>query len=310
MFRARTHSLCLVAAAACWGVAAVISKRAVDEIAPLTLLPIELAVSVAVLALGLAVTRQRVSWSPGLRRLASLGVLNPGLSYALSLAGLARITASVSVLLWAIEPLLILALAYLLLKERVSIPIVACAVAALLGVSLVVFKPGNDATAVGVLLTVGGVGACAIYTVLASKYLDESSPLSVVFVQQLVAFVFSLALLLVSLVVSSPISLTHVSRTGWLSAIAAGVLYYAAAFWFYVTGLKGVPASHAGLFINLVPVFGLSAGYIALHERLLARQWIGAVLIVTAVVAIVALQVRSPTPRTPSDRDAARPASS
>jgi hypothetical protein len=37
----------LVVAAACWGVATAISKRASDEIAPLTLLPIQLAMSVA-----------------------------------------------------------------------------------------------------------------------------------------------------------------------------------------------------------------------------------------------------------------------
>ena len=40
-----------------------------------------------------------------------LGVLNPGVSYALGLAGLARITASASALLWATEPILILLIA-------------------------------------------------------------------------------------------------------------------------------------------------------------------------------------------------------
>lgn len=92
--RAYSHSLSLVAAAACWGIAAVISKRAVDEIDPLTLLPIELAVSVTVLLFLAALTNEQSFWSPRLKRLGLLGVLNPGLSYALSLAGLARVTAS------------------------------------------------------------------------------------------------------------------------------------------------------------------------------------------------------------------------
>lgn len=49
---ARVHRFqwSLVVAAACWGGATVISKRAVEEIEPLTLLPLELRVSVAVLA--------------------------------------------------------------------------------------------------------------------------------------------------------------------------------------------------------------------------------------------------------------------
>lgn len=42
--------------------------------------------------------RTRLARSPGLLRLGALGVLNPGLAYALSLLGLAHITASLSVL--------------------------------------------------------------------------------------------------------------------------------------------------------------------------------------------------------------------
>ena len=141
--RVHRSQLSLVVAAACWGGATVISKRALDEIEPLTLLPLELTVSVAVLAFAVLVRRERVGWSSEMRRLSALGVLNPGLAYALSLAGLARVDASVSVLLWALEPVLILGSA------------------ALAGVVLVVFQPGH-ASAVGVTLTIAGVAACAV----------------------------------------------------------------------------------------------------------------------------------------------------
>jgi probable blue pigment (indigoidine) exporter len=288
--RAHSSSLSLIAAAACWGIAAVISKRAVDEIDPLTLLPIELAVSVTVLSVATAVTRQRVRWSPQVRRLGLLGVLNPGVSYALSLAGLAHLTASVSVLLWAIEPILILALAYLVLKERIAISTAVCAATALLGVGLVVFQPGNRATALGITLTVAGVGACAIYTVLSSKYLVDASTLGVVLVQQTAALGFALVLFAASFVFGNPNSITDVSGTAWASALAAGVLYYGLAFWFYVTGLKGMTAGRAGLFINLVPVFGIAVGYLALDERLLRRQWIGAAVIIASIVLMTIRQ--------------------
>ncbi len=290
VLRAHRYSLSLIAAAASWGTATVVSKRAVDEIEPLTLLPIELAVSVAVLAVAVRVTRERVGWSPELRRLGLLGVLNPGVSYALSLAGLARVSASMSVLLWGLEPLLILALAFWILKDRVSMPLAACAATALAGVVLVVFQPGSQATVAGVLLTVAGVAACAVYTVLSSKFIVEASSLSVVLVQQLSAFGFSLVLFVASVAVTDVRSLSGVSATGWSSAIGAGVLYYAVAFWFYVTGLRGVRPWFAGMFINLIPVFGLAASYVFLDERLTARQWVGGGLILAAVLMITRLQ--------------------
>jgi drug/metabolite transporter (DMT)-like permease len=300
--RAHRHALSLVAAAACWGIATVVSKRAVDEIAPLTLLPIELAVSVAILGLAVVVVRERISSSPELRRLGLLGVLNPGLAYALSLAGLARITASMSVLLWALEPLLILVFAYWVLTERVSLGTAACAATAIVGVGLVVFQAGNEATAAGVALTTAGVAACAVYTVLSSKYLAEASSLSVVLVQQVAALAFALVLLLGSLVVSEPRSLAHVSATAWASALVAGTLYYGVAFWFYISGLKGVRAGHAAIFLNLIPVFGLAASYVVLSERLVLRQWVGALVIIGAVITMTVLQGRVPVLAEPAGR--------
>ena len=55
------------------------------------------------------------------------------------------------------------------------------------------------------------------------------------------------------------------------------------AFWFYVTGLQRVPASTAGVFINLVPMFGLLASFLLLGERLTGRQLVGAIVIIVAV---------------------------
>ena len=46
---ARTAVAALVAAAGCWGTGTVVSKQVVDVIAPLTLLPVQLAVSCAFL---------------------------------------------------------------------------------------------------------------------------------------------------------------------------------------------------------------------------------------------------------------------
>ena len=87
---ARRHVLSLVLAAACWGIGTAVSKQAVAEIPPLTLLAAQLAVSLLFLA---PVARRRGErMPPGRdgRRLARLGLLNPGLAYALSLLGRIR----------------------------------------------------------------------------------------------------------------------------------------------------------------------------------------------------------------------------
>ncbi len=285
-------SVSLVAAAACWGTAAVISKRAVDEIDPLTLLPIELMVSVIVLAIVASVRHVRLGDVRHVRFTAALGVLNPGLSYALSLAGLARVTASTSVLLWAVEPVLIIAFAYLLFRQRVSRSLALFAGMALAGVVLIVFRGGGGVDMVGVVLTVAGVAACALYTVLSSR-LTLDNTVAVVTTQQAAALLFAVVLFAGTIPFGSPQSLGSVSAAGWISAVVAGALYYGVAFCFYLAGLKRVSPGYAGLFITLVPLFGVSVSAAFLGERLSERQWVGAAMIIVAITLAAALQART-----------------
>jgi hypothetical protein len=77
----------------------------------------------------------------------------------------------------------------------------------------------------------------------------------------------------------------------WVAAVGSGVLHYGLAFWFYLTGLRRVSTSVAGSFITLVPVFGVAAGYLA-GERLTGRQWVGAAVVIIAIVAVAVRQNR------------------
>ena len=131
----------LILAATCWGVGTVVSKAALVEFPPLTLLAVQLGASLVVLAVLLR--RQHTAVLTDLpTRLGRLGLLNPGLAYALSLVGLVTISASLSVLLWALEPLLIIALAAVVLRERVTPGFVALSLVAVAGMGLLLWDPG------------------------------------------------------------------------------------------------------------------------------------------------------------------------
>lgn len=279
------HALSLIAAAAAWGTATAIAKRAVNEIPPTTLLPIQLAASLMVLSPVVLLRQQAMVWSPELRRLGYLGVLNPGVSYALSLAGLVYITASMSALLWATEPVLIFGFAWWLLGDRIDRRLATAAAIALIGVVLVVFQDGNGGQPAGVVLTLAGVAACAIYTVATRKWITSESTIEVVAIQQAAGLAFAVVLAAVFAGFSG-FGLDGVSGAAWASALVSGVLYYGVAFWLYLAGLRHVPAAWAGLFLTLIPVFGVAAGYVILDERLTSRQWLGAVLIVATISAI------------------------
>jgi drug/metabolite transporter (DMT)-like permease len=291
---ARFAITALVAATACWGLGTVVSKQVVDDVAPLTLLPIQLAASSVLLLVITTVRREPVVLTSPVRRLAALGVLNPGVAYALGLVGLTTITASMSVSIWATEPVLIMILAALVLREHIS-PVLAFLVSvAVAGVLLVVYQPGVSGDLVGILFTITSVGFCAIYTIVTRRLLLDDASLNVVIAQQVAALGF--AVLLASFVELLGDNGWDASGLGVASLVAAGVsgvLYYGLGFWWYLTGLRLVPASYAASFLPLIPLFGLAGGYVT-GERLSPIQWIGTALVLTATLAIAARQASAP----------------
>jgi len=292
----RAAAFWLTLAAACWGIGTAFSKQAVAEIPPLTVLLLQLAVSLVFLTIVQRVERGDRELSRGSPRLARLGVLNPGLAYALSLVGLTTITVSLSVLLWALEPLLIVGLAAWLLRERLSPALLGLSAVAVGGIVLVVVDAGTGGQASGIVLTVAGVACCATYTVATRRWLPAApSTIRVVAGQQAYALGFAVILFVAATLLGGRSLPSEVSLPGWASVIVSGVLYYGLAYTFYLTGLRRVPASLASVVFYLIPVFGIAAGTV-LGERLEPRQWVGAAIVISAVALIAMQMARSPAP--------------
>jgi drug/metabolite transporter (DMT)-like permease len=282
--------LALIAASAAWGIGTVISKRAVEEIPPLTLLPIQLASSLAVMTVLLAANRLPLRDPTAPIALERLGILNPGLSYALGLLGLVSITASLAVLIWALEPLLILLMAAWFLRERLGVALIALSLVAAAGVGLVVYDPASAGSLLGVALTFAGVVCCAIYTTAARRWLvDAQQTASIVSAQQAYALGFALVIAVSTWAAGGAVWPTSPSAIGLASAAGSGVLYYGLAYWMYLWALRRMPASIAAASFYLIPVFGLVASFAVLGERLTTLQSIGAGIVLVAVLGIARL---------------------
>lgn len=281
----------LTLACALWGIATVISKALLASVAPITFLVIQLAPSACALwLLALARGMRPLTWH-GLFPLAMLGFLNPGLSYTLSMLGLTKTTASVATLLWAAEPALIVAAAWCLLREAITARFLAATAAAACGVLLVSGIAGNGGlaggSAYGAALIMGGVVCCALYTVLSRRIASSIDPLPAVAIQQTVGLIWAISIWPLQPQGDAVESVLALSRLDLVGGASSGLMYYAAAFWFYLSALRSVPATKASIFLNLTPVFGVGGAFIFLGERLTESQWIGAVITLLSVFALL-----------------------
>lgn len=280
----------LVAAAASWGLGTVLSKYALGGYPPSLLLPFQLMCSALLLGVMLLVSRQRPRDVERPARMALLGVLNPGLSYALGLIGLSSIQASTSVVIWATEPVLIVVMAFVFLREPLSIWAVACLLTAMVGIGLIVGAPSTNNATIGIVLTFASVLACALYTVVLRRWSLHDGILPVVWIQQVSALVFAAVVALTWAGLHS----ATIDPTGreTLAVIASGATYYGLGFVFYVSGLRRTSAARAGTFLTLIPVFGLTFSAVLLGERFTSAQAVGAVTVIVSMAVLALADAR------------------
>jgi probable blue pigment (indigoidine) exporter len=286
----------LIAASAAWGLGTVLSKSALVHFEPVDLLIVQLGASVVAVTFLIAFTRNRPSRPPALLAVAGLGVLNPGLAYLLGLMGLSMTSASLATLIWALEPALIVVAARLILGERATGKIIAVALAGFAGVALVAIGPLSGSLP-GSVLILAGVACCALYAVLTRRIVSSGSVLFAVFCQHATA----LGVVLIFATMSGYRPMDALARAPGAaigSAVVSGVLYYGVAFFLFVGALRRVSAAVAGLFINLVPLFGIMTAYFLLNERLSPLDWLGAATVLGAMTILLWAGARSAQPET------------
>jgi len=86
--------------------------------------------------------------------------------------------------------------------------------------------------------------------------------------------------------VDGPPPTTKVSMTAWLALAASGILCTATTTALWNWGIHHVPASRAGVFLNIEPALGSWLGVQLLGDRLGPFAWVGGGLILAAAVTL------------------------
>ncbi|MFP9227953.1 DMT family transporter [Pectobacterium cacticida] len=284
-----------ILAALCWGMALVMSKGVLESFPPIFLLLIQLASSAVFIWSIVIFNKIEISDVRKLKKVSVLGLFEPFLTYILVLIGLTYSRASDAALLQSLESIFIVMLASLLFKEKISRLFVFLSLVILFGLY---FSIGGDLKKlmgtgmVRNILIVAGMFTAAVYVVLTSRSIATADAIVIVACQQMVALVatsvvFAGEYLFTDYVFSSP------SIGAVILAIVSGIFQYALAFTFYLIALKHISAGLAGMFLNLVPVFGIVGAYLFLSEKMENIQIIGSVITICALLMMSMLSSKA-----------------
>jgi len=223
----------------------------------------------------------RSSW----RALIPLGVVGIGSHNALAYVGLNYTTATNGVILNSFIPVMIIALSWLFLRERLA-PRQLAGVLISLGGVLVILSHGSWAELAAFEVNRGDVFVMlsmllwSIYTIGLRWRPAGLSLLSFLFSIAVIGDVAMLPLYLAE----SAFSRTVVWTWQAIGALAAvGLFSSVLAYIFWNRGVEQVGARVAGLFVHLMPVFGALLAWLFLGERLFAFHVIGIALILTGI---------------------------
>lgn len=281
----------ICASAATWGLGTVLSKAAVDSaLDPLPLLAVQLAASVVFLGLLVAWRARPASVDRTLLRSGAAGLLEPGLSYPVALVGLGLTTAGSASVIGSVEPVVTAALAWVVLRERVTARASVCMVVVLLGVALVgadTSTGGGTQALLGNALVLLGVVFAAVYSVASARAARRVPPLVLALLQHSWALLLVVPLWAVAVLAGLSGGLpAGLGVQTWALAVLSGVVNYAVPFWLYLVAVRTLPVGIAAQFLALVPVVGVTGGVVLLGEAVSAAQAAGALLVVLALVGL------------------------
>jgi drug/metabolite transporter (DMT)-like permease len=221
----------------------------------------------------------------GTALLGATGILAYNLFF---LGALARLPASRTSLIIALNPVVTISAASLLLGEHMSARRWLGVAIALLGVWIVVSRGDvlgsvGGAVGAGELLMFGGVCSWAAYTLIGRRVLEGLTPLA--------ATTFaSLWGTLMLAVVAAPqlpgLAVVAIDAQVLLSVLYLGVLGTAVAFVWYYQAVQRLGAARTVIFNNLVPLFGAGFGVLLLGEPLLPSMLVGGVIAVAGVMLV------------------------
>lgn len=268
-----------------WGFNWPVTKYLLSELPPLTLRGVTGVIGALILALLAVLRGQSLKVTAGMwPRVVLAAVLNvTGWMVLMGLA-LLWLPASEAALIAYTMPVWASILAWPILGERPTLLRTVALVMALAGLAAIMGGNGistSEEELPGILMALTGSIGFAVGTVLSKKLPIRLPPITAA-AWQIGIGCFPVAL------IGLAIETTHLDRVtelGWLLLLYSTVVQFCIAYVSWFAALARLPASVAAIGTMAVPVIGVFASALALHERLGAGQ-IAALILTLAAVAL------------------------
>lgn len=251
----------------------------------------------ACLGIAPVMVRHRVRLTAGeTRTLLLTAAFGIPIQFLLQFHGLALTTVSHASLMVGAMPVMLAAAAALFAGERLDWIGWLALCASTCGAAMVVLGGSRATTGretpslAGDLLVIASLMTALAWILLSKKLMETHSPPVVT-----AYTIYSGTVMLAAWVLGTrllapwrlePFPFAHLSMTAWIALAISGVMCTATTTLLWNWGIHHVPASRAGVFLNIEPALGSILGVELLGEKLGPYAWLGGALILGAAVTL------------------------
>ena len=264
-----------------WGTNFLLVEEALEGLTPAQIVTIRLLLGSAALVALVLVFRARLPRSPVVwLKLTGMGLLGQGIPLLLFARGQQDVSSALAGVYTGLTPLLVIPVAWLMLRKRPSLAeVIACVVGfAGLVVVLAPWTEGGDSSVRGQLLCLAGAGCYAAAYGYAARLLQTAvgdDRLAFAATQALAAS----AIMLPGSQLTRPMELTGLILL-CLALLGAGT---AVAFLVNYWLIARIGPVRSSLAFYLIPVVAVAAGVVVRGERLTGHEVLGSLLVVAAL---------------------------
>jgi len=242
--------------------------------------------------------RVSLTWSET-RVLLMAATLGVPVQFLLQFQGLTQTTVSHASLMVGAMPVMLAAAAAMFAGESLDWFGWVALCASTVGAALVTLGGSRSSaihgqpTLAGDLMVIGSLFTALAWILLSKKLMETHSPPVVTAYTILSGTLMLVAVVVVPWLLSpvthqtiQPLPFAHVSLTAWVALAISGLLCTATTTLLWNWGIHHVPASRAGVFLNIEPALGSWLGVRLLGEHLGPYAWAGGSLILAAALAL------------------------
>ncbi|MHA1451102.1 MAG: DMT family transporter [Candidatus Hodarchaeales archaeon] len=285
----KTSYMLMVLTTLTWGISWPVTKKLVEIAPPMTLGFFRFLIGLLCFVILMLVLRTPISLSKDSLKsyflLGLTGIFGYGILF---LIGIKFTTAAQGAIIAGVNPAGISLIAHFMHGEKLDrkwkywgFPISFAGVIFVIGVqSLIDFQLEH---LIGNLIILAAMGVWGIYSNLGRKFMERMSSL-----EATTGAVFVGMMLFGAGAVTEGFGSLEmlVNPDFWLGILIVGVIVTFCGFFLYFMAVKNIGATSAGIFINLVPVFGTVFSALILHETIYWTFIVGLLMIISGIVLI------------------------